>query len=221
MNKELIKFIELCLADGVISKKERKVIFRKAEELGVPKDECEIILEGLVLNNAKFNNKPIKQSKDLTVEKETHKDEKIINYKLNNDNDNDKDNLSTSEKISNKEYNNSNKLTNNQKIDKSYKLKEKDSSNTFSFKYILQFILFFFLAGGFFKLSIGLAEEWASLIWYRSFLFISSIILSKLISVRIIKINNKKINDYINNIFWGFFFIMIFIFLFTLSIPKF
>ena len=60
MNKELVKFIELCLADGEISEKERKVIFRKAEELGVPKDECEIILEGLVLKNAKVNNKPFK-----------------------------------------------------------------------------------------------------------------------------------------------------------------
>tara|TARA_B100001173_G_scaffold71440_1_gene60731 strand:+ start:606 stop:1265 length:660 start_codon:yes stop_codon:yes gene_type:complete len=219
MNKELIKFIELCLADGVISEKERKVIFRKAEELGVPKDECEIILEGLVLNNAKFNNKPIKQSKNLTAEKETDKKEKIINYKL--DNDNDKDNLSTSENISNKEYHNSNKLTDNQKIDKSSKIKEKDSNNTFSFKYIFQFILFFCLAGGFFNLSIELAEEWASSIWYRNFLFISSIILSKLVSVRIIKINNQKINDYINNFFWGFFFIMIFVFLATLFIPKF
>ena len=57
MNKQLIKFIELCLADGMISDKERKVIFRKAKELGVPKDECEIILDGLVLKNAKENNK--------------------------------------------------------------------------------------------------------------------------------------------------------------------
>ena len=60
MNKELIKFIKLCLADGEISEKERKVIFRKAEELGVPIDECEIILQGLVLNNAEVNNKPVK-----------------------------------------------------------------------------------------------------------------------------------------------------------------
>ena len=211
MNKELIKFIELCLADDEISDKEIKVIFRKAEELGVPKDECEIILEGLVLNNAKFKNKPIKQSKDLTAEEETNKKEKIIGYKL--DNDEDKDSVSTSENISNEEYLNSNKLTDNQKIDKSSKLKEKDSNSGFSFKYIFQFILFVCLTGVFFNLSIELAEEWASSISYRNFLFFCSIILSKLISVRIIKTNNQKINDYINNICWVLFFLVIIIFL--------
>ena len=48
MNEQLIQFIELCLVDGVISDKEREVIFRKSKELGVPDDECEIILEGMV-----------------------------------------------------------------------------------------------------------------------------------------------------------------------------
>lgn len=48
MNPKLIKFIELCLVDGVISDKEREVIFRKSKELGVPEDECEIILEGMI-----------------------------------------------------------------------------------------------------------------------------------------------------------------------------
>jgi len=44
MNDQLIKFIELCLMDGVVTDKEREVIFRKSKELGVPEDECEIIL---------------------------------------------------------------------------------------------------------------------------------------------------------------------------------
>ena len=48
MNEQLIKFIELCLVDGVITDKERKVIFRKSKELGVDEDECEIILEGMI-----------------------------------------------------------------------------------------------------------------------------------------------------------------------------
>lgn len=48
MNSKLIKFIELCLVDGVISDKEREVIFRKSQEFGVPEDECEIILEGMI-----------------------------------------------------------------------------------------------------------------------------------------------------------------------------
>lgn len=78
MNKELIKFIELCLADGVISDKERKVIFRKAKELGVPRDECEIILDGLVKKNAQKKNQPTKTSKELPSEKVTKKQEEII-----------------------------------------------------------------------------------------------------------------------------------------------
>lgn len=53
MNQDLIKFIELCLSDGVISDKEREVIFRKAKEYGVPEDECEIILEGMISKSNK------------------------------------------------------------------------------------------------------------------------------------------------------------------------
>jgi hypothetical protein len=48
MNQELIKFIELCLSDGIISEKEIEVIFRKAKALGVPEDECEIIIDGMI-----------------------------------------------------------------------------------------------------------------------------------------------------------------------------
>ncbi len=55
MNEQLIKFIELCLVDGVISDKEREVIFRKSKELGVPDDECEIILEGMVQKSEMTN----------------------------------------------------------------------------------------------------------------------------------------------------------------------
>jgi hypothetical protein len=48
MNEQLLKFIELCLTDGVISDKEREVIFRKAAEYNVDIDECEIILESMI-----------------------------------------------------------------------------------------------------------------------------------------------------------------------------
>lgn len=47
MNQDLTTFINLCLSDGVISDKEREVIYRKSKELGVPLDECEIIIKGL------------------------------------------------------------------------------------------------------------------------------------------------------------------------------
>lgn len=58
MNEQLIKFIELCLEDGVISDKEREVIFRKSKELGVPDDECEILLNSLVSKHSKKSNRP-------------------------------------------------------------------------------------------------------------------------------------------------------------------
>lgn len=48
MNEKLIEFIKLCLVDGVISDKEREVIFRKSKEFRVPEDECEIILDSMV-----------------------------------------------------------------------------------------------------------------------------------------------------------------------------
>ena len=58
MNKDLINFIELCLSDGEISQKEREVIFRKSKEYGVPEDECEIILEGMIIKYSKRTIKP-------------------------------------------------------------------------------------------------------------------------------------------------------------------
>jgi len=55
MNKELIDFIDLCIVDGITSDKEREVIFRKSKELGVPEDECEIILDGMIFKYNKEN----------------------------------------------------------------------------------------------------------------------------------------------------------------------
>ena len=45
MLPELERLIDLVLADGVLSDKERQVIYRKAQELGVDKDEFEMVLE--------------------------------------------------------------------------------------------------------------------------------------------------------------------------------
>lgn len=46
MNQELEKLIDLTLADGILTEKEKSVLFRKAKELGVDEDELEIILDG-------------------------------------------------------------------------------------------------------------------------------------------------------------------------------
>lgn len=77
MNEELIKFIELCLSDGVITDKEREVIFRKSKELGVPDDECEIILEGMIHQKEGVN-------EVLDLQKTTIKEKKTLEFELNN-----------------------------------------------------------------------------------------------------------------------------------------
>lgn len=79
MNEQLIKFIELCLMDGVITDKEREVIFRKSRELEVPDDECEIILEGMT---SKFQS----ENHNLVKENQSSNKENInIEFRLNED----------------------------------------------------------------------------------------------------------------------------------------
>jgi hypothetical protein len=46
MHPEIEKLIDLAIADGQITEKERKVILKKANELGVDTDEIEMILDG-------------------------------------------------------------------------------------------------------------------------------------------------------------------------------
>lgn len=48
MNDQLIKLIEYCLIDGILTDKERKVIFKKSEEFGISQDECEVILDSMM-----------------------------------------------------------------------------------------------------------------------------------------------------------------------------
>ena len=46
MHPEIDKLIEMSLADGQVSDKEREIILRKAEKLGLDVDEVEMYLEG-------------------------------------------------------------------------------------------------------------------------------------------------------------------------------
>jgi len=78
MNEQLIKFIELCLMDGVITDKEKEVIFRKSKELGVPEDECEIILEGMIEQNKK--NSPSPKITTETSSSTSSEEENISQY---------------------------------------------------------------------------------------------------------------------------------------------
>ena len=45
MNPEIEKLIDLAIADGEITDKERSVILKKAEKLGEDPDEVEMILD--------------------------------------------------------------------------------------------------------------------------------------------------------------------------------
>jgi hypothetical protein len=46
MNPEIEKLIDLAIADGQITEKERNVILKKASELGIDTDEVEMVLDG-------------------------------------------------------------------------------------------------------------------------------------------------------------------------------
>jgi len=57
MNLEVENLINMALADGVVTDKERAIILRKADALGLDKDEIEMILDGRIalMNNQKAN----------------------------------------------------------------------------------------------------------------------------------------------------------------------
>lgn len=87
MNEQLIKFIELCLMDGVVTDKEREVIFRKSKELSVPEDECEIILEGLIQQKGGVSEVNQNQTSPTNPIQEVKKN---IEFKFNNLNNSQK-----------------------------------------------------------------------------------------------------------------------------------
>jgi len=61
MNSEIEKLIELALADGQITEKERNVIINKAISLGIDQDEVEMIIEGRLHQLNALNSKPTKE----------------------------------------------------------------------------------------------------------------------------------------------------------------
>ena len=48
MNSEIENLINMALADGEVTEKERGIILRKAEEIGLDRDEVEMILDGKI-----------------------------------------------------------------------------------------------------------------------------------------------------------------------------
>lgn len=73
MNPEIEKLIKIAIADGEITDKERSIILRKAESLGLDKDEIEMILEGeltiLQKQSQKTTQNPTKSNKEGDLKK--------------------------------------------------------------------------------------------------------------------------------------------------------
>jgi hypothetical protein len=61
MHPEIEKLIDLALADGQITEKERNVILKKASELGVDSDEIEMTLDGRLHQIQAYQTKPSKE----------------------------------------------------------------------------------------------------------------------------------------------------------------
>jgi hypothetical protein len=61
MKQELDKLVELSLADGYISDKEREVLRKKAEKLGYDADEIDVILDGKLYLNSNQNKSKVRK----------------------------------------------------------------------------------------------------------------------------------------------------------------
>ena len=65
MNPELEKFIDFAVTDGEVTEKEKTILIRKAEELGVDLDEMEMVLDAK-LHMAKKEAQPKEAPKQET-----------------------------------------------------------------------------------------------------------------------------------------------------------
>lgn len=72
MHPEIEKLIDLALADGQITEKEKAIILRKAEKLGEDIDEVEMILEGKLSKLAQTKNKEQSETKQGLIKKCPH-----------------------------------------------------------------------------------------------------------------------------------------------------
>ena len=68
MNPEIEKLIKMALVDGQITDKEREIILRKAEKLGLDVDEVEMYLEGSLDHNKSHNTSIIIEDTAVNLE---------------------------------------------------------------------------------------------------------------------------------------------------------
>ena len=64
-NEQIEKLIELALADGELTEKEKQVLFKKAEAAGIDLDEFEMVLDAKLFekNQAKTETPPVSAPK--------------------------------------------------------------------------------------------------------------------------------------------------------------
>jgi len=62
-DEQLEKLIEIALHDGVLTEKEKQVLFKKAESLGIDHDEFEMVLESR-LHEKQQSTKLVKESSE-------------------------------------------------------------------------------------------------------------------------------------------------------------
>ncbi len=62
-NEQLEKLIDLALADGVLTEKEKQILFKKAENLGVDLDEFEMVLDAKLHEKQKLSDKTVSKPK--------------------------------------------------------------------------------------------------------------------------------------------------------------
>lgn len=66
MNSEMEKLMDLAVADGIITEKERAVLSRKAKELGIDQDEFDMVLEAKLYQRNQSINSMHLQKKEKT-----------------------------------------------------------------------------------------------------------------------------------------------------------
>ncbi|MBS9766865.1 MAG: hypothetical protein KGV44_04930 [Flavobacteriaceae bacterium] len=62
-NEQLEKLIDLALADGVLTEKEKQILFKKAESLGIDLDEFEMVLDAKLHEKQKLSDKTVSKPK--------------------------------------------------------------------------------------------------------------------------------------------------------------
>ena len=82
MHPEIENLIKIALADGQVTDKEREIILRKAEKLGLDLDEVEMYLEGILDSNKQDNSSTLTQATSLSLGSKTLKNDTFSDRKF-------------------------------------------------------------------------------------------------------------------------------------------